>query len=71
MEKGQLNVEIFDRNLLTINNLAVEGFIVFISNLHDETTEADINDKFSKYGTIMNMQMPLDRRSGYVKVSVL
>jgi RNA-binding protein 8A len=42
-----------------------------VSNLHDETTEADINDKFSKYGTVMNMQMPLDRRSGYVKVNEL
>lgn len=50
------------------NYLAVEGYIVFVSNLHDETTEADLTDKFSKFGTILNLIMPLDRRSGYVKV---
>jgi RNA-binding protein 8A len=54
--------------MINANLLAVEGYIIFISNLHDETTDADITDKFSKYGTVMNMQMPLDRRSGYVKV---
>jgi RNA-binding protein 8A len=43
---------------------SVEGYIVFANNLNEDVNEENIDDLFSEYGNVKNIQMNLNRKTG-------
>ena len=45
----------------------MEGWVIFVSNLNEEVTEDEVQDKFSDFGRVRDVRLNLDHRTGYVK----
>lgn len=45
----------------------MEGWIIVVSNLNEEVTEEEVQDKFADYGKVRDVRLNLDHRTGYVK----
>ena len=55
------------RRLRTGPLRSVEGWVVFVTGVHEEAQEDDLVDAFSEHGTVNKVQINVDRQTGLAK----